>query len=91
VLLETPHCRPERPFYIAGPHDDVKAVTSRLDARVGPDWYDLVTGFDDLDDLDEEEADGDIFGDAYDDEPFDDDDDDVMTVEGVEAPPVAAK
>ena len=81
VLLETPHCRPERPLYIAGPHDDVDAITSRLDARVGPDGYDLIDGFDELDDdLD----DGDVDDDIIDDEPFDDDE--VLTVEGVEAP-----
>lgn len=86
VLLETPHCRPERPLYIAGPHDDVDAITSRLDAHVGPDGYDFVAGFDDLDDdLDDEDMDGDFF----DDEPFDDDD--VMTVEGIEVPPATPK
>jgi hypothetical protein len=80
VLLETPHCRPERPFYIAGPHDDVEAITSRLDARVGPDGYDLVDGFDEFDD---DPDDGDLDGDIFGSELFDDD---VITVEGIDVP-----
>jgi hypothetical protein len=74
VLLETPLCRPERPLYVAGPHDDVDGITSRLAASVGPDGYDWVGGVDGFDDdLD------------LDDATFDDDD--VLTVDGIEAPP----
>jgi hypothetical protein len=74
VLLDTPLCRPERPFYVAGPYDAVDAITSRLDARVGPNGYDLV---DDLgDDFDDGDPEDDIFV-----------DDDVIAVEGVEVSP----
>jgi hypothetical protein len=76
VLLETPLCRPERPLYVAGPHDDVDAITSRLEARLGPGGYDRVDGLDALDeDLDDLDSDDEFF-----------DDDEVLTVEGVEAP-----
>jgi hypothetical protein len=81
VLLDTPFCRPERPLYVAGPHDNVNAIVSRLAASVGPNGYDLVHGLgallDGSDDLDSDDE-------PFDDEPFDDDD--VLTVEGVEAP-----
>ena len=40
-LLDTPMARPERPFFIPGPDDDVARVLSRLTAAVGPDGFDL--------------------------------------------------
>ncbi len=42
VLLETPLCRPRRPFYVSGPDDDVAAIMARLDAAVGRGHYDFV-------------------------------------------------
>jgi hypothetical protein len=80
VLLETPLCRPERPLYVAGPHDNVDAILSRLEASVGPDGYDLVHGLDAVGDDSDGSDDLD-----WNDESFDDDE--VLTVEGVEAPP----
>lgn len=92
-LLETPLCRPERPLYIAGPDDDVDAIMSRLDARVGVEGYDVVSAFGELDDddIDDDDIDDDDIDDDVVDLPddvFDDDllHEDVLTVEGSEAP-----
>lgn len=41
VLLDTPMARPERPFYVPGPEDDVAGVLARLSAAVGPDEFDM--------------------------------------------------
>lgn len=81
VLLETPLCRRERPFYIAGPRDDVRRITAQLDARVGPDGYELVSSLDIISgmrtlDSDGFVSDGEYFGDG-----------EVLTVEGSEGPP----
>lgn len=81
VLIETPLCRPERPFYVAGPRDDVRRIAVQLEARVGPDGYDLVSPVDIISgmrtlDWDSLVPDGEYFGDG-----------EVLTVEGREAPP----
>ncbi len=66
VLLETPWCRAPKPIYISGPDDDVRAITAKLAARVGPDGYELVAGggrsYDDRYDaeLDDEEGDEEV-------------------------------
>ena len=38
-LLDTPLARPERPFYVPGPDDDVAEVLARLSAAVGPNGF----------------------------------------------------
>jgi hypothetical protein len=40
--LDTPLAKRPRPFYAAGPGDDVAAVRARLDATVGADGYDFL-------------------------------------------------
>jgi hypothetical protein len=77
VLLETPLCRPERPVFVAGPYDDVDGITARLAARVGPNGYDLIN---DLDEPGDDEDDWDLEDEIFDDE-------DVITVEGIEQAP----
>ena len=42
VLLDTPLARHARPFYEAGPGDDVAAVRARLDAAIGEGGYDFL-------------------------------------------------
>ncbi len=65
VLLDTPMARPERPFYVPGPEDDVEAVLARLSAAVGPDEFDraapagLFGAFGDEEEIDDEDEDGD--------------------------------
>jgi hypothetical protein len=44
ALLDTPLSRPERPFYMSGPRDPVKAVLTQLEARVGAGNFDFVVG-----------------------------------------------
>jgi hypothetical protein len=61
-LLDTPMARPERPFYVPGPEDDVEEVLARLSAAVGPDGFDMplpATLFGDSDDIGENEEDDD--------------------------------
>jgi hypothetical protein len=63
-LLDTPRARPEQPFYVPGPEDDVAEVIARLSAAVGPDGFDMAAPaalLRDLVDVDEiaDEDDGD--------------------------------
>ena len=52
-LLATPLARPERPFYVPGPEDDVEEVLARLSTAVGPDGFELPVPGDLLEELDE--------------------------------------
>lgn len=69
VLLDTPMARPERPFYVPGPEDDVAQVLARLRAAVGPEGFDITSPAELLDDIDDEMED--------EDEELEDDGDDV--------------
>jgi hypothetical protein len=42
-LLDTPLARPEQPFYVPGPEDDVAQVLARLSAAVGPEGFDMAS------------------------------------------------
>lgn len=42
VLLDTPLARPERPYFVDGPDDDVNAILEQLDRAVGPGNYDMM-------------------------------------------------
>jgi hypothetical protein len=62
-LLETPLANRARPFYLAGPDDNVERVLAQLDRAVGPGNYDTLVSaggslglLDDDDDEDEDEA-----------------------------------
>lgn len=43
-LLDTPLARPERPFYVSGPDDDVERILARLNEAVGPGSYGMTLG-----------------------------------------------
>jgi hypothetical protein len=45
-LLDTPLSRPERPNFVAGPHDDVPRILKQLEASVGSDGYDFTVADD---------------------------------------------
>ncbi|HVZ33365.1 MAG TPA: hypothetical protein VG963_13125, partial [Polyangiaceae bacterium] len=70
-LLDTPLARPERPFYAPGPEDDVARVLARLEAGVGPGGYDFAGPLQWVEDDSDEDWD-------------EDDDADVLNVEGSE-------
>ena len=73
VLLDTPMARPERPFYVPGPDDDVKEVLARLGAALGPHEFGMPVPaaglFGALGDGDDDDDDGD------DDDDYEDGDD----------------
>ena len=66
TLLETPLGKPTVPTYVAGPHDDERAILRRLDERVGPDKYQFVSGLDMVDALLDLDAPPDPFEDEAD-------------------------
>jgi hypothetical protein len=57
-LLATPLARPERPFYVPGPEDDVEEVLARLRAAVGPGGFDFTSPVELLDEIVEDDGDG---------------------------------
>jgi hypothetical protein len=59
VLLDTPMARPERPFYVPGPEDDVEGVLARLSAAVGPNAFDMPVPAELFGALGDDEDDGD--------------------------------
>lgn len=58
VLLDTPHARPARPFYVEGLEKNARSILARLDNAVGPGNYDVVL----RDELDDDELDDDDEG-----------------------------
>jgi hypothetical protein len=44
ALRETPLAHPARPFFAAGPYDNVAAITAQLELAVGAGNYDLLDG-----------------------------------------------
>lgn len=76
-LLDTPLARPERPFFAAGPDDDIDSIVRRLEASVGVSGFDFANAAGDVyrgDELDED--DDDESWDEDDGESLDDEDDD---------------
>ena len=67
-LAPTPWSKPDRPIFIAGPHDNATLIRSRLAAAVGGDGFDELDPFglreladdieDDLEEEDESSKDG---------------------------------
>jgi hypothetical protein len=86
ALLDTPLARPERPLYVPGPDDDVARVVARLDASVGRGNYDLEEL--DIPDVLRFAFGGPDIGDdlelGEDDDELEDDELEVITVEGTE-------
>lgn len=54
-LLNTPWSAPERPIYIAGPRDDMSAITSRLGEAVGAGGFEHISPLALADDEDDED------------------------------------
>lgn len=57
ALMDTPWCKPSRPIYVLGPHDDSRRILARLTKAVGPDgfdYYDPHTLDDEFEDTDDE-------------------------------------
>lgn len=72
VLVDTPLCRREKPYYVSGPDDDAPRIIARLANALGPKGFDLLAqaplkalAFDKLeedDDLDDDDLDDDEAG-----------------------------
>jgi hypothetical protein len=60
TLADTPWKAEERPFYVAGPRDDVELIMGRLEAAVGAGNFDFVDAMELGDDEDDDDEDEDV-------------------------------
>ena len=58
-LLETPWRAADKPYYVAGPHDDVRGTLAQLRARLGDGGFDYFLEVLAADGFDEDDEDGD--------------------------------